>query len=128
MLLGAGERIFYQSITVENFKRTILKVLENPEYTKNAQKISKRFKDQPETPLDRAIWWIEYILRNPKPDHLQSPTVKLGSFISNGYDVLVFILLTCLLISYLAFKMLSNFLAWVERLFFRTLSKVIKID
>ena len=58
-------------------------------FTENAKIISNRFRDQPQKPLDRAVWWIEYILRNPKPAHLQSPTMALGWFASNSYDVLL---------------------------------------
>lgn len=51
---------------------------------------SKNFRDQPEKkPLDRAIWWIEFILRNPNPSYLRSPVLDLGFFKSNLYDVIL---------------------------------------
>lgn len=60
-------------------------------YMENAQLISRRFQDQPQKPLERAVWWIDYIIRNPTPDHLQSPTLKLGYFASNSYDVILLV-------------------------------------
>lgn len=128
MNLGAGERIFFPSITVENFKEIILKVLEDPSYTKNAQDIARRFKDQPEKPLKRAIWWIEYILRNPNPDHLQSPTMELGSFISNGYDVFIFTLLVALLISILVFKLLQKCITCCENFIIGRIVKSLEFE
>lgn len=41
-------------------------------------------------PLDRAVWWIEWILRNPDPTYLRSPTLDLGFFRSNIYDIILF--------------------------------------
>lgn len=53
--------------------------------------VSKRFRDQPERPVDRAVWWIEYVMRNPNPEHLRSPVLKMGFVAGNSYDVLVFV-------------------------------------
>lgn len=36
-------------------------------YKENMKIISKFFKDQKELPLDRALWWIEWAIRNPSP-------------------------------------------------------------
>ncbi len=33
-------------------------------YKKNVQSLSKVFRDQPDKALDRAVFWIEYILRH----------------------------------------------------------------
>lgn len=68
---------------------------------------SERFRDQKELPLERAVWWINWVLRNPKPDHIQSPTMKLGFIKSNNYDLLfVFILLISFVI-YILNKIVS---------------------
>lgn len=63
---------------------------------------SKRFRDQPEKPIERAVWWAEYILRNPNPVHLQSPVPKLGFLRSNLFDIIFAIgFLTCLLLTFI---------------------------
>ena len=56
---------------------------------------SKHFRDQPELPLERALWWVEWILRNPDSNHLKSPAnAKLNGIQSNSYDVVSVIILT----------------------------------
>lgn len=50
---------------------------------------SQRFRDQPEKPIERAVWWTEYILRHPNPVHLQSPVRKLGFLRSNLFDIVL---------------------------------------
>lgn len=76
---------------------------------------SERFRDQKELPLERAVWWINWVLRNPKPDHIQSPTMKLGFIKSNNYDLLfVFILLISFVI-YILNKIVSLLLLFVYK-------------
>lgn len=61
---------------------------------------SKRFRDQPEKPIERAVWWTEYILRNPNPVHLQSPVPKIGFLRSNLFDIVfAFGVLTCFVVT-----------------------------
>lgn len=74
---------------------------------------SKRFRDQPEKPLNRAVWWIEYVLRHPNPEHLRSPVLKQGSFVSNLFDIIlvfaVFIVLMVFVLWGLLIKLLKVF-------------------
>lgn len=77
---------------------------------------SARFRDQPDKPLVRAVWWIEYMLRNPNPEHLQSPVVRLGSFVSNLYDILLFFLVLIALVAFLLWKyVISKLVALIRR-------------
>lgn len=55
------------------------------------QRLSKVFRDQPEKPLDRAVWWIEWVLRNPDVTYLQSHAVEIGWLKMYAYDVLIFL-------------------------------------
>lgn len=79
-------------------------------FTENAQAVSKLFCDKPEKPLDRALWYIEYVLRHPEPNHLQSPTVKLGSFKSNLYDILLFVFGVLFILVFVAYKIVNTIL------------------
>lgn len=51
------------------------------------KKRSKLLRDQPEKPRERAIWWIEYVLRNPDASHLRTPTVQMGFIQANSIDL-----------------------------------------
>lgn len=90
--MGIAEGIDYPSLKHHSETiKTLLKVLEDPSYALNAQKISARFKDQKEKPLDRAIWWIEWLIRNPNCEYLKSPVLRLGFVLGNAYDIIAFI-------------------------------------
>lgn len=105
--LGVAEGIDYHSLNYDDMKSTILKVLEEPSYAANIKKVSARFKDQKEKPLDRAIFWIEWIIRNPDCDYLKSPVLELGYIVGNSYDIIAFIVLLIILILIIFLYLLS---------------------
>uniref|UniRef100_A0A182Q970 UDP-glycosyltransferases domain-containing protein n=1 Tax=Anopheles farauti TaxID=69004 RepID=A0A182Q970_9DIPT len=84
---GVAERLEFGALSTEHIRDTVRKVLETPSYRENMQHRAMYFRDQPEKPLDRAIWWIEYVVRHPTVQHLRSPTLKLGTFRANLWDV-----------------------------------------
>lgn len=67
--------------------------------------MSKNFRDQKEKPLDRAIWWIEWAIRNPKAEFMKSPTVKQGHIVGNFYDIIAVLTTVVLFILYIVFKL-----------------------
>lgn len=86
---GVAEIIRYEDISASMVEQKVRLVLEDSSYQTNMDIRSARFRDQPEHPLSRAVWWIEYMLRNPNPQHLQSPVLEIGSFVANSYDIIM---------------------------------------
>ncbi|CAH1728197.1 unnamed protein product [Chironomus riparius] len=93
--MGVGVKLEIAKLNVDIFRKAIKEVIENPSYTENAQKISKLFQDKPKKPLETAIWWIEYVLRNPDAPIYKSPTLELGFLASNNYDIYL-VIIACL--------------------------------
>lgn len=98
----------YLTLNVKETTETILEVLEDPTYAINTVKWSARFRDQKEKPLDRAVWWIEWLLRNPNCDHFKSPVHRLGFIAANAYDVITFITLFLIAFSILFYNCLKK--------------------
>lgn len=96
--LGSAVKLHFQKLDVESFKNAIAIILNDPNYTKNVQNLSKLFRDKPTKPIETAVWWIQFVIRNPTTKHLKSPTLKLGRFKSRSYDVLLFFILMFLAI------------------------------
>lgn len=94
-------------MTTDTIKEKLHALLYNPKYFENAKKLSARFRDQKEKPLDRAVWWIEWLLRNPNANEfLRSPVLRLGYIVGNSYDVIAIITLALLLLTVVAAKLL----------------------
>uniref|UniRef100_A0A2C9GUN2 UDP-glycosyltransferases domain-containing protein n=1 Tax=Anopheles culicifacies TaxID=139723 RepID=A0A2C9GUN2_9DIPT len=87
---GVAEGLDFATLTTEKIRTTVMKVLETPIYRENMQRRAAYFRDQPDKPLDRAIWWIEYVVRHPTVQHLRSPTLMLGTIKANLLDVYLF--------------------------------------
>lgn len=63
-------------------------------YIQNMKQLSKVFRDQPEKPLERAIWWVEWVLRNPEANYHQSSAIDKSLARKYAYDVLLVIFIT----------------------------------
>jgi len=63
-----GKHLELKSLTEEKLKSTILEMLK-PEYKENIKKLRDLVYDQPMAPREKAIWWIEYVIRHNGAKH-----------------------------------------------------------
>ncbi|KFB50411.1 AGAP005752-PA-like protein [Anopheles sinensis] len=96
---GVAEKVDLWEVSTEKIRNTVLKVLEQPKYRKAMEARSNLFRDQPDTPLERAVWWVEWALRHPNAKSIQSPTLELGPWRSELYDVKLCLVLAVLFIA-----------------------------
>lgn len=97
---GVAVKVDLNEITTENLKQALLEVLENPKYKAKMDVRSKLFKDQPEKPLDRAVWWCEYVMRNKQLTHLRPAEFNFGLLGSHFWDIQFIIILIILFVLY----------------------------
>ena len=98
----------YVSLSTESFANAIRNVLSDPKYSINVKKISKLFQDKPKKSLDTAVWYTEFVMRNPNLDNLKSPTLQLGPFASKSYDVLLVVIIFLHIIVYFLCKIIKG--------------------
>lgn len=113
---GYAKKLDLQHLTSDKLYKAIKDVIVDPKYKMQVKNRQTLLKDQKESPLERAIYWTEYVIRHKGAYHLQSPAKDLNFFQYYMLDVaLVFIvlLLTSLgLISYMlrfSFICLGNY-------------------
>ncbi|XP_030760946.1 UDP-glucuronosyltransferase 2B15-like [Sitophilus oryzae] len=77
--LGYALKLSYndKNFSEETLFNLIQELLSNPKYRENAQARSRVYHDRPMKPLDTAIYWIEYVIRNKGAEHLRLPSTKL---------------------------------------------------
>lgn len=94
----------------EDIENSLREVLFKPSYKKNADKRSSLFKDQKDKPLDRAIFWCEWLMRHPHDfKEIQLSRIgELGWFAANSYDILLFFASIILVIYLLLKKMMKK--------------------
>ncbi|CAH0598226.1 unnamed protein product [Chrysodeixis includens] len=75
---GIGVQLEAKDVTEESFTKAINTVIGNKSYRENIIKLRDRMKDQPQQPLERAVWWIEYVMRHGGAKHLRSPAAFMS--------------------------------------------------
>jgi glucuronosyltransferase len=77
------------------------------------KKMSAISKDEPETPINRAVWWTEYVIRHNGAKHLRSAALDLAWYQYLLLDVVAFLFILAaitVLISYLILKTVYSYL------------------
>ncbi|XP_067011624.2 UDP-glycosyltransferase UGT5 [Anabrus simplex] len=89
---GVGLRLDYKDLTKESLLKAIRTVLDDPSYAKNMRELSSKFRDRPETPLETAVFWCEYVMRHKGAPHLRSAAKDLYLFQYLLLDVIAFVM------------------------------------
>lgn len=74
-LLGLNYIICLNSGKTQNYIVTILHL--DVRYAENMRQLSIQFRDRPMTPLETAIYWTEYVIRNKGAHFLKPASVDL---------------------------------------------------
>jgi glucuronosyltransferase len=96
----------FNDLTEEVLLDAINKALNDPSYRENAKKLSSIFLDQQTKPLERAVFWIEYVLRHQGATHLRSAARDLTNIEYYSTDVIAVLVLFLLISTYINFLIL----------------------
>lgn len=88
---GWALKIPFGDLNETIFSESLDEIVSNPKYIQQAQKLSSLYRDRPEHPLDKAAFWIEYVIRHNGARHMQSPAVHLNFLQYYMIDVVAFI-------------------------------------
>ncbi|KAB0791459.1 hypothetical protein PPYR_03259 [Photinus pyralis] len=91
---GCGLMLDYRNLDREQFKLAILEVINNPRYRNTMKRLSELALDQPMTGVEKAVWWVEYVLRHKGAKHLKSPFLDLPWYQYLLLDVIGVVVLT----------------------------------
>nr|XP_023019246.1 UDP-glucuronosyltransferase 2A3-like isoform X1 [Leptinotarsa decemlineata] len=94
------------TMTKDQFKRAILEVAGNKKYKERVREAKAILTDQPMKGVEKAVWWIEYVIRHKGAKHLRSPAADLSFFEYFLVDVALFFVFCALLLTYVVVKMI----------------------
>ncbi|XP_066286571.1 UDP-glucuronosyltransferase 2C1-like [Branchiostoma lanceolatum] len=92
---GLGVRLDFSTVTAEQLYQAILHVVTNSSYLETATRLSRLHRDQPQSPMERAVWWIEYVIKHGRLPHLRARAVELPWYQYYLLDVAVFLFGVC---------------------------------
>ena len=102
-----GVHLNWHEMSEAALESAIHKVLDDPSYHASVSKLSNLIMDQPLHPLDRAVWWLEYLLRHPHNPDMKPVTHQLNWLQYFLLDVIAAILLILTIIFLLIVKIIS---------------------
>ncbi|XP_052591915.1 UDP-glucuronosyltransferase 2A1 isoform X4 [Peromyscus californicus insignis] len=89
---GAAVEVNMNTMTSEDLLSAVRTVINDPSYKENAMRLSRIHHDQPVKPLDRAVFWIEFVMRHKGAKHLRVAAHDLTWFQYHSLDVIGFLL------------------------------------
>lgn len=96
---GMALQLKLKTIDKATLKATILEMLTNKTYREAAQLRSRNFRDQPEKPIDRALWWVDYVARSSDLTFLKSQKLgEMNYFVKHSMDVVAFLVILILVV------------------------------
>ncbi|KAJ7313162.1 hypothetical protein JRQ81_004436 [Phrynocephalus forsythii] len=91
---GMAVELNIHTMTAKDLVEAVNTVIHNATYKENAVRISQIHHDQPIKPLDRAVFWIEFVMRHKSAKHLRVAAYDLTWYQYHNLDVIAF-LITC---------------------------------
>ncbi|XP_071532733.1 UDP-glycosyltransferase UGT5-like [Panulirus ornatus] len=105
---GVGLSLHWDELTVDLLVNSIKEIINNGRYMSNIKKVSAVIRDRPESPLDRAVFWTEHVIRHQGALHLKSPAAQLSWVEFFMLDILAFLFLVALAVSLTLRKFLQT--------------------
>ncbi|EDV93634.1 GH18169 [Drosophila grimshawi] len=114
---GYGRSLVYEQLSAERLLAAIQQLIEDPKANDLVKAMSARYKDQPQLPLERAVYWVEHVTRHGGARYLRSASQDLNFVQYHNLDaililyggILFFVLYCIALLICCAWRALQNF-------------------
>ncbi|XP_068831433.1 UDP-glucuronosyltransferase 2C1-like isoform X2 [Capricornis sumatraensis] len=101
---GAAVEVDLRRMTSEDLLNALKAVINNPFYKENAMKLSRIHHDQPVKPLDRAVFWVEFVMSHKGAKHLRPAFHDLTWLQHHSLDVIGFLIACVATVAFLVTK------------------------
>ncbi|XP_053453791.1 UDP-glucuronosyltransferase 2B17-like [Nycticebus coucang] len=89
---GAAVTLDFTTMSSADFLSALKTIINDPTYKENAVRLSRIHHDQLMKPLDRAVFWIEFVMRHGGAKHLRAAVYDLTWVQYHSLDVIGFLL------------------------------------
>ncbi|VVC33308.1 Hypothetical protein CINCED_3A004360 [Cinara cedri] len=117
---GFGIMSNIMTLTENTFERDVGLVLNEPSFKENAMRMSLIFNDRPLTSIDKAVYWVEYVIRHKGAHHLRSPAVELVWYQYYSLDIFAFIISIILFLIFIFYRITKLVIKSIFNLLFKT--------
>nr|XP_028560966.1 UDP-glucuronosyltransferase 2A2-like isoform X1 [Podarcis muralis] len=106
---GMAVQLDIHTMKTEDLVDAVNTVIHNATYKENAMRLSQIHHDQPIKPLDRAVFWIEFVMRHKGAKHLRAAAHHLTWYQYHSLDVIAFLIGCMAVFIFIAVKCCSFF-------------------
>ncbi|XP_049957795.1 UDP-glycosyltransferase UGT5-like [Schistocerca serialis cubense] len=111
--LGVGRRLDLEDVTKDSVMEAIQTVLEDKSYQENMKRFSAIYREHQSTSLERAVWWVEYVIRHQGAPHLRSAALDLHWWQLLLLDVIGFILAVAAVVAFVLYRLTRLLFTWL---------------
>ncbi|XP_067326230.1 UDP-glucuronosyltransferase 2A2-like isoform X3 [Anolis sagrei] len=104
---GMAVELNMYTMTAQDLVDAVNAVIHNKTYKENAIRLSQIHHDQPMKPLDRAVFWIEFVMRHKGAKHLRVAAHDLTWYQYHCLDVIAFLISCVALFMFIVVKCCS---------------------
>ncbi|XP_036622182.1 UDP-glucuronosyltransferase 1A1-like isoform X3 [Trichosurus vulpecula] len=104
---GAGVILNVLEMTSDDLSKALKTVINDQSYKENIMRLSALHRDRPISPLDLAVFWVEFVMRNKGAPHLRAAAHDLNWIQYHSLDVIAFLLAIVLTVVLIAVKCLK---------------------
>ncbi|XP_069839232.1 UDP-glucuronosyltransferase 1-6-like isoform X11 [Dendropsophus ebraccatus] len=101
---GAGVTLNVLDMTPEDLSNALDRVINDPSFKKNIDRLSALHLDRPVHPLDLAVHWVEFVMRHKGAPHLRPAAHDLNWIQYHSLDVFAFLLAVLVTTLFISFK------------------------
>ncbi|XP_076046231.1 UDP-glucosyltransferase 2-like [Oratosquilla oratoria] len=103
---GWAIRLDWEELTEESLMSALAMALNETRLLESTRRMGAIIRDQPMTPAETVIYWIEYVLRHGGAHHLRCPAADMNWFILYNCDIWLAVVASICLVVYVNFAVL----------------------
>ncbi|XP_058066943.1 UDP-glycosyltransferase UGT5-like [Anopheles bellator] len=119
---GIAMMLDYKQLDERSFSRAVNIMVREHRYRERAKELSALYRDRPQSAMDLACYWVEYVARHKGAPHLHYPGADMSFLERESLDVIAFLLVA----TYLTLKALKLVIGFTWRKLFRRSNKKVK--
>ncbi|XP_047539178.1 UDP-glucosyltransferase 2-like [Vanessa atalanta] len=103
-----GKGLSIETLTEEQLMNAIKSVIDDKSYRRNIVKLRNFMDDQPQSSLERAVWWTEHVIRHGEVEYRRTPAANIPWI--EYYEIKIVLLLLTALITLVSVTVLPKLL------------------
>ncbi|XP_034934683.1 UDP-glucuronosyltransferase 2B14-like [Chelonus insularis] len=103
---GVAIVLEWNNFNAKSLRSAIDRVFNDSSYQKNAKLLQKAWNDRPETPLQTAVWWTEYVARGNGNKYLKSSAASLSWYQITLIDVVIVLVMVLAMLVFIIYRII----------------------